>query len=103
MMPDRTTCELAHLYFNPKMHKDGIPVRPIESTIHAATTKISKFLDKILRPIFDAKCNDATIIDGASLITELSRYNKKGLFKSTTLFCAFDIRNLYTMLPQEEH
>ncbi|CAF2174659.1 unnamed protein product [Rotaria magnacalcarata] len=85
------------------MHKDGIPVRPIESTIHAATTKISKFLDKILRPIFDAKCNDATIIDGASLITELSRYNKKGLFKSTTLFCAFDIRNLYTMLPQEEH
>ncbi|CAF5140809.1 unnamed protein product, partial [Rotaria magnacalcarata] len=25
MMPDRTTCELAHLYFNPKTHKDGIP------------------------------------------------------------------------------
>ncbi|CAF5153869.1 unnamed protein product, partial [Rotaria magnacalcarata] len=21
MMPDRTTCELAHLYFNPKTHK----------------------------------------------------------------------------------
>ncbi|CAF3977119.1 unnamed protein product, partial [Rotaria magnacalcarata] len=102
MMPDRTTCELAHLYFNPKTHKDGIPVRPIESTIHAATTKISKFLYKILRPVFDAKCKDTTIIDGASLITELSKYNKKGLVKSTTLFCTFDIRNLYTMLPQEE-
>ncbi|CAF1627848.1 unnamed protein product [Rotaria magnacalcarata] len=102
MMPDRTTCELAHLYFNPKTHKDGIPVRPIESTIHASTTKISKFSDKILRPIFDAKCKDTTIIDGASLITELSKYNKKGLLKSTTLFCTFDIRNLYTMLPQEE-
>ncbi|CAF1506748.1 unnamed protein product, partial [Rotaria magnacalcarata] len=71
LMPDRTTCELAHLYFNPKTHKDGIPVRPIESTIYAATTRISKFLDKILRPIFDAKCNDTTIIDGATLITEL--------------------------------
>ncbi|CAM4828303.1 unnamed protein product, partial [Rotaria magnacalcarata] len=102
MMPDRTTCELAHLYFNPKTHKDGIPVRPIESTIHAATTNISKFLDKILRPVFDDKCKDTTIIDGASLITELSKYNKKGLLKSTTLFCTFDIRNLYTMLPQEE-
>ncbi|CAF2143501.1 unnamed protein product [Rotaria magnacalcarata] len=88
MMPDRTN--------------DGIPVRPIESTIHAATTKISKFLDKILRPIFDDKCKDTTIIDGASLITELSKYNKKGLLKSTTLFCTFDNRNLYTMLPQEE-
>ncbi|CAF5221332.1 unnamed protein product, partial [Rotaria magnacalcarata] len=81
---------------------DGIPVRPIESTIHAATTKISKFLDKILRPIFDDKCKDTTIIDGASLITELSKCNKKGLLKSTTLFCTFDNRNLYTMLPQEE-
>ncbi|CAF4551446.1 unnamed protein product, partial [Rotaria socialis] len=57
---------------------------------------------KILRPIFDAKSNDTTIIDGASLITELSKYNKKGLLKSTTLFCTFDIRNLYTILPQEE-
>ncbi|CAF4605968.1 unnamed protein product, partial [Rotaria socialis] len=102
MMPDRTNCELAHLYFNPKTHKDGIPVRPIESTIHASTTKISKFLDKILRPIFDDKCKDTTIIDGASLITELSKYNKKGLLKPTTLFCTFDIWNLYTMLPQEE-
>ena len=27
---------------------------------------------------------------------------KKDLFKSTTLFCTFDIRNLYTMLPQNE-
>ncbi|CAF4734617.1 unnamed protein product [Rotaria magnacalcarata] len=79
MMPDRTTCELAHLYFNPKTHKDGIPVRLIENTIHASTTKISKFLDKTLRPIFDDKCKDTTIIDGASLITELSKYNK-GLF-----------------------
>ncbi|CAF2043065.1 unnamed protein product [Rotaria magnacalcarata] len=84
------------------MPQDGIPVRPIESTIHAATAKISKFLDKILRLVFDDKCKDTTIIDGASLITDLSKYNKKGLLKSTTLFYTFDIRNLYTMLPQEE-
>ena len=70
--------------------------------IHAPTTKISKFLDKILRPIFDDKCKETTIIDGASLITELSKYHKKGLLKPTTRFCTFDIRNLYTMLPQDE-
>ncbi|CAF4085834.1 unnamed protein product, partial [Adineta steineri] len=102
MMPDRTKCELAHLYFNPKTHKDGIPVRPIENTIPASTTKISKFLDKILRPLFQDKCKDTTIIDGAHLITELNKYSNKGLIKSTTLFCTFDIHNLYTMLPQEE-
>ncbi|CAF4204798.1 unnamed protein product, partial [Adineta steineri] len=102
MIPDRTKCELAHLYFNPKTHMDGIPVRPIENTIPASTTKISKFLDKILRPLFHDKCKDTTIIDGAHLINELNKYNNKGLLKSTTLFCTFDIHNLYTMLPQEE-
>ncbi len=59
-------------------------------------------MDKILRPIFDDKCKETTIIDGASLIKKLQKYIRKGLFKSTTLFCTFDIRNLYTMLPQEK-
>ncbi|CAF1164425.1 unnamed protein product, partial [Adineta ricciae] len=102
MLPNRTTVELAHLYFNPKTHKDNIPVRPIENTIHAPTTNISKFLDKILRPIFDDKCALTTIIDGAHLITAMKTYANKGLLKPTTFFCTFDIRNLYTMLPQDE-
>ncbi|CAF3813930.1 unnamed protein product [Rotaria sordida] len=102
MMPDPKKCELAHLYFNPKTHKENIPVRPIENTIHAPTTNISKFLDKYLQPIFNDKCKDTNIIDGAFLIEGLHKYIRKGLFKSTTLFCTFDIRNLYTMLPQDE-
>ena len=121
MMPDREKSELAHLYFNPKTHKVleryfliilifiystalkvDIPVRPIENTIRASTTNISKFLDELLRPIFDMKCKETTIIDGAHLITELSKYTQKGLMQPTTLFCTFDIRNLYTMLPQDK-
>ena len=43
------------------------------------------------------------IIDGIHLITQLhSEYISKNRLKPTTLFCTFDIRNLYTMLPQEE-
>ncbi|CAF4829967.1 unnamed protein product, partial [Rotaria magnacalcarata] len=57
---------------------------------------------EIIRPIFDKECQNTTIIDGTSLIQALHQYMRKGLFKSTTLFCTFDIRNLYTMLPQEE-
>jgi len=51
---------------------------------------------------FDDKCKETTIIDGASLIEKLHQYIKKGLFKSTILFCTFDIQNLFTMLPQDE-
>ncbi|CAF5022479.1 unnamed protein product, partial [Rotaria magnacalcarata] len=57
---------------------------------------------EIIRPIFDKECQNTTIIDGTSLIQALHQYMRKGLFKSTTLFCTFDVRNLYTMLPQEE-
>ena len=32
----------------------------------------------------------------------MQKYIKKGLLKPTTLFCTFDIRNLYTMLPQDK-
>lgn len=72
------------------------------NTIRAATTKISKFLDQIIRPIFDSKCRTTTIIDGASLLADLRNYQQRGLLKPTTLFCTLDIHNLYTMLPQEE-
>jgi hypothetical protein len=85
------------------LKQEGIPVRPIENTIRASTRNISKFLDEILRPIFNDKCKTTTVIDGSHLNTELqSNYIKKGLLKSTTLFCTIDIRNLFTMLPQDE-
>ncbi|CAF1440935.1 unnamed protein product [Adineta steineri] len=102
MLPDLKKCELSHLYFNPKTHKNGIPVRPIENTIRSPTTNISKFLDQHIRPIFNDKCSATTIIDGAHLIKQLEIYTGKHLFKSSTLFCTFDIHNLFTMLPQEE-
>ncbi|CAF1196361.1 unnamed protein product [Adineta steineri] len=102
MMPNRKKVELAHLYFNPKTHKDDIPVRPIENTIRAPTTNISNFLDKIIRPLFDKQCYVTAIIDGAHLIRRMNQYINKGVFKPSTLFCTFDIHNLYTMLPQEE-
>ena len=70
--------------------------------MRAPTRNISKFLDEILRSIFNEKCKATTIIDGAQLITELLKYTNKGHLKPTTLFCTFDIHNLYTMLPQDE-
>ena len=102
MMPDLKQTQLVHLYFNPKTHKNDIPVRPIISSLHSATTKISKFLDSIIRPIFDAKCRQTTIIDGISLIQDLQKYQQLHRLKPTTLFCTFDISNLYTVLPQNE-
>src|SRR6185436_6255823 len=66
------------------------------------TTDISKFLDKLLRPLFDKHVRSTTIIDGVDLIRRLETYVKNDYLKPTTQFCTFDITDLYTMLPQEE-
>ncbi|CAF4801074.1 unnamed protein product [Rotaria sp. Silwood1] len=102
LMPIRKTTELAYMYFIPKPHKKGTPLRPILNTIHAATKKISQFLDKLIRPLFDRFVRQTTFVDGADLLDQLQKYIQKGYFNSSTLFITFDITNLYTMLPQEE-
>ena len=65
-------------------------------------SKFSKFLDKLIRPLFDKHVRITTLIDGVDLIHRLQKYSSKGYFKPTTLLCSFDITDLYTMLPQEE-
>ena len=70
--------------------------------IHAATTNISKYLDKLLRPLFDRNVRHTTIVDGDDLLRTLHKYIQQGHFNSSTLFITFDITNLYTMLPQEQ-
>ena len=70
--------------------------------MHTPTTAISKFLDKLIRPLFDKHARPTTIIYGVDLIRRLQKYSSNGYLKSTTLLCSFDITDLYTMLPQEE-
>ncbi|CAF1083665.1 unnamed protein product [Didymodactylos carnosus] len=81
---------------------EGTPLRPISNTKRAATTGISKYLDQIIRPLFDKYAKSTTIVDGVDLLDKLQRYIAAGYLTASTLFVTFDIIDLYTMLPQEE-
>ena len=70
--------------------------------MNTPTTGISKFLDQLLRPLFDKHVRSTTIIDGVDLIRRLETYVENDYLKPTTQLCTFDITDLYTMLPQEE-
>ena len=70
--------------------------------MNTPTTGISKFLDKLIRPLFEDHVRGTTILDGVDLIQRLEQYAASGRLKSSTLFCTFDITDLYTMIPQEE-
>ena len=93
--------ELAHLYYLPKTHKPGTPLRPIISGLRHPTINISKFLDNLLRPLFDRMAQATTIESGFELVKRLEQWCPNNL-KEETLFCTIDVADLYTMIPQVE-
>lgn len=97
---DANKAELAHLYFLPKAHKPGTPLRPIVAGLKSPTIKISKWLDSILRPLFDQMSADTSILNGVHLISILEKWSTRKLSKNT-LFLTMDVSDLYTMVPQE--
>ncbi|CAF1088999.1 unnamed protein product [Rotaria sordida] len=102
LMPKGDQVKLSYMYFNPKPHKEGTPLRPILNTIKSVTRSISDFLNELIQPIYDQYNKENTITDGVNLIKRVEKYAADGYLKPSTLFCTFDINNLYTMLPQDE-
>ncbi|CAF5120860.1 unnamed protein product [Rotaria sp. Silwood1] len=101
MYPNLKTLELAHIYFNLKVHKPEISVRPIVASINAPARQISSFLDQLLTPLYNYVAKDITFINSIDVIRKLKEYDQKGYLTSTTLFVIFDVTDLYTMIPRD--
>jgi hypothetical protein len=93
--------KLAHLYYLPKAHKSGTPLRPIISGLKHPTIKISKFLDQLLRPLFDQMASNTTTTSGSEVIEQLHEWSRRNIRQETAL-CTMDVVDLYTMIPQTE-
>ncbi|CAF5004674.1 unnamed protein product [Rotaria sp. Silwood1] len=91
--------ELPHLYYLPKAHKPGTPLRPIISGLKHPTIKISKYLDNLLRPLFDKMASKITVNSGFELLKQIRKWSESNL-KQETIFCTIDVADLYTMVPQ---
>lgn len=93
--------ELAHLYYLPKAHKPGTPLRPIISGLKYPTVKISKFLDNLLRPLFNQMAIETTVNCGFELVKLLQQWSSNR-FNTETLLGTIDVADLYTVIPQVE-
>jgi hypothetical protein len=60
------------------------PLRPILASIHAPATKISKFLDDLLRPIFNSAAKETTNTNGIDVVRQLEDNQKKDYLIATT-------------------
>ncbi|CAF1601668.1 unnamed protein product, partial [Didymodactylos carnosus] len=74
-----------------------VPLRPIIAGIQSGTTKISKYLDSLLRPIFDKATDEYTLQNSLDFISKLKQYE----ITERSLLITFDISDLYTVIPQE--
>jgi Reverse transcriptase (RNA-dependent DNA polymerase) len=97
LKPNKEEAELPHLYYNPKDHKIGEPLRPIVSGMKSPTQRISAFLDQIIRPIFD-KFTPYSLTNSIEFLKQLEQHKTS----EETLLYTFDITDLYTMIPQQE-
>ncbi|CAF1333579.1 unnamed protein product [Rotaria sordida] len=91
----------AHLYFIPKPYKVNTPLRPIVSSIQAAATGVSHFLDKIIRPLYDRVAKPTTFSNDIDFVRQLEQFRDEGRLLPTTLFITFDVTDLYTMIPRD--
>ncbi|CAF4516883.1 unnamed protein product [Rotaria socialis] len=100
MYPKLVHTELAHLYFLPKPHKIGTPLRPIVASIHAPAMLVSIYLDNRLRPLFNRVARQTTYISSTDFVQQLEKHQIQGHLLPTTNFITADVKNLYTMIPR---
>ncbi|CAF2049280.1 unnamed protein product [Rotaria magnacalcarata] len=85
--------KLAHLYYLPKTHKPGTPLRPIVSGLKHPTIKISTYLDQLLRPLFNKIGSKTTTTSGFEVMKQVYEWSTTNLRKET-LLCTIDVVDL---------
>ncbi len=87
----------AKFYMLPKVHKEGVPGRPITNAIGAPTSTIAEFVDFQLQPIVNKL--RSYIKDTTDFLNKLSHL--KNLPKNAILV-TMDVASLYTNIPHNE-
>ncbi|KAL5246892.1 hypothetical protein ACHWQZ_G018935 [Mnemiopsis leidyi] len=84
------------LYGNPKVHKQGCPIRPICSAVGTATYDLSKYLAEIICPAatnsYGTDCRDSF-----QFLEQLQNYDLNNYFMA-----CFDVSSLFTNVPLDE-
>ena len=84
-------------YLLPKIHKKGVPGRPICSSVNHPTSKISKLVDEHIKKYVPE--TDSYLRDTQDFIKKIKSL---GTIPDGALLCTLDVSSLYTNIPNEE-
>ena len=80
------------IYGLPKVHKNGVPFRPILNTIGSPTYKLEKYLANLFKPLVGR--TSSFVKDSASWIQEISNET----LDENDILVRFDVVSLYTKI-----
>ena len=93
----------SRFYCNFKIHKDYEHIPPVRAIISGSGSILenpSKFVDHYLKDI--ATKHDTYLQDTPDFIRKIEEINSKGKLSNSALLVSFDVRALFTNIPQEE-
>ncbi|XP_054706612.1 uncharacterized protein LOC129216422 [Uloborus diversus] len=90
LIPSVSHC--ARFYALPKVHKIGVPLRPIVSNIRTASYGQAKFLTSRFAPLLDS--NTHSVKHSVDFVNILRRFKPNNL-----LMVSFDDKSLFTNVP----
>ena len=83
------------MYGLPKVHKEGIPLRPILAAFKSPSSKLAKFLTKIIQPLTSNQYTVTNSYEFKEIISDMS-------FPQGVCLASFDITSLFTNVPVQE-
>ena len=86
---------LGKLYGLPKVHKTGLPLRPVMSACSTANFNLAKYIVKLLDPTL---FNEFSTKNSFEFIQELSSFP----FNNNQILASFDVKSLFTSIPVRE-
>ncbi|CAF2890491.1 unnamed protein product [Rotaria sp. Silwood2] len=98
----RLNTRLNTLYFLPDTRRDHVPFHPMIYDRHHLTMNITRFLTRLLQPIYDDVTFSTTCNRGTDVIHVVEEYARKGRLQANTLFATLRIDNLSTLISHEK-
>ena len=85
------------MYGVPKVHKQGVPLRPILSMTNAPQHELAKWLAELLKPVLD-KYNEHTVRDTFQFCENIEKFASERDVDRMYM-CSFDVISLFTNIP----
>jgi hypothetical protein len=96
LIPREKSSRCPKFYGLPKIHKDGVPLRPIVSAFNSPTNNLEKYLASHLQPIVEKANSYVKNSEQFTQILDLLTIDQNDILAS------FDVKSLYPSIPVDE-